>query len=304
MTTKPLVSILLLNYNNQGDTIDCIESLKEIEYSNYNILLVDNSSNDDSAKQFKHKYRDIEIVVTPENLGYTGGINYGLKILSNTDTDYILIINNDTLVEKDFLCYMVEGMELNKNAAAACCTILEEHERSTLWYAGGKMIGWRGLAVHNFKGKNLEIISGKETSYTQFVTGCLILLRKSELEKIGFEDERFFMYLDDIEYSQRMVNKGYELLYIPKAKIYHKVLGEKESPFKLYYSVRNRLLLIKTAFKGCVLQTAYVYFILVISLKLLYWKIKKPEFYSAAKQGLKDYFDENFGRGNGFLFYK
>jgi GT2 family glycosyltransferase len=109
------------------------------------------------------------------------------------------------------------------------------------------------------------------------------------------------MYLDDIELSARILWKGYDLLYVPKAIIYHKVLGEKESAFKVYYSARNRLLLIKTAFRGLSKFIAAGYFLAVIMGKLLVWRFTNSGFYKAASYGLKDFFAGRFYEGRGIV---
>ena len=292
----------MLNYNKWQDTVDCINSLKAIDYQNYKILLVDNGSTNDSFSILSERLSDVEITKIDENAGYTGGVNFGLEILLKRKSDYILVLNNDTLVEKTFLSLLVEGMEKNKNAAAACSTILTEHNRNEIWYASGKVIKWRGLAVHTDKGKDFDVEKYPPYVKTEFITGCLMLLRTDYLSQIGLENDKIFLYLDDIEYSLRIRRKGFELLYIPRSIIYHKVLGEKENNYKLYYSVRNRLLLIKIAFTGFPRIIAYLYFLLVILLKIAIWRFTNKDFFNAAKTGLVDYLKQNFYKGSGGTF--
>ena len=300
--SEPSVSILLLNFNRAKDTLECVESLRKINYKNYQILIVDNCSTDDSYIKIKNKIQNEELLQSGENLGYTGGVNFGIKYLYKKNPDYILILNNDTLVNKFFLNELVDSLEKNKIAAAASGTILCEHNRKEIWYASGKVIPWRGLAVHTSKGEKYAFTK-TNIEETNFISGCMILLRASLLDNIGLEDERFFMYLDDIEFSLRIIKKGYLLLYVPKAIIYHKVLGEKENAFKYYYSVRNRLLLISIAFNGFYKIIAKIYFVVVITGKIFIWRLSNPNFYKAAKAGLRDYFSRNFYKGNGSLFY-
>lgn len=299
---EPLVWILILNFNKWQDTIDCIDSLKGIEYHNYRILVIENGSTNDSFDILSEKLKGVEIVRIKKNAGYTGGINFGLEILLKRQSDYILLLNNDTLVEKDFLSILVNEIEKNKNAAAACSTILTEHNRKEIWYASGKIIKWRGLAVHVDKGKEFNSNFYQPAIRTEFITGCLMLLKTKYLSDIGLENDKIFLYLDDIEYSIRIRKKGYELLYVPKSIIYHKVLGEKENTYKLYYSVRNRLLLISIAFEGLSKLIAYLYYIIVILYKLSLWRLTNKAFYKAAKMGLTDYLKKNFYKGNGDMF--
>jgi len=303
---EPFVWILILNYNKWQDTIECINSIKKTTYKNYRILIVDNASQNNSLAILNKELSDIEIVGIKENTGYTGGNNCGIKIIMKRKADYILILNNDTIVEKDFLWPLVNCMEINKNAGAACGTILTEHNRKEIWYASGKIIKWRGLATHTNKGKEFELskYAQVQCSKTGFITGCMMLLRTSFLPEIGLLNEEMFLYLDDIEYSIRIKSKGYELFYVPQSIIYHKVLGEKESAFKLYYSVRNRFLLIRVAFKGINKIIASIYFTAVILYKLFIWRFSNRKFYYAAKIGFIDYLKKNFYKGKGEMFFK
>ncbi|WKZ70507.1 MAG: glycosyltransferase family 2 protein [Melioribacteraceae bacterium] len=299
----PLVYILILNYNRYQDTIECVDSIKAVNYKNYKLLIVDNSSTDNSYERLIKYYPEYEILKTDSNLGYTGGINFGLNILLSRNSEYILILNNDTVVDKNFLCELVKGFNKQGNIGAACGTILCEHNRNEIWYAGGKIHKYRGLASHNYKG---EFFSGKFKKLgcqkTEFITGCMLFLKTSVLRKVGNEDNRFFMYLDDIEFSIRIRKNGYELFYIPNSIIYHKVIGEKESPFKLYYSVRNRLLLINSSFVNPGKTISKIYFMTVILLKLFVWRFTNKRFFQSAKAGLFDYYKRNFGMGRGLQY--
>lgn len=121
------------------------------------------------------------------------------------------------------------------------------------------------------------------------------------IDVVGLEDERFFLYLDDIELSARILRKGFGLLYVPRVVIYHKVVGERDSPFQLYYSVRNRFLTIAVGFRGFTKVVAMIYFCVVISGKTLVWLFMKPAFFKAATYGLVDFFRGNLYEGWGFV---
>lgn len=290
---EPLVAILLLNYRNWQDTVACVESIQRIIYNNYSILIVDNGSPNKSVSEMCSRLKDIQIVETGRNLGFTGGVNFAIRHALALKPKYILNLNPDTVVEPQFLSCLVGALEENSEAAIACGTIYHLSDKSSIWYAGGKLIPWRGLAVHF---KSLRFSKPYAVS---FVTGCMTLLRVDALATIGLQDERFFMYLDDIEYSARVQRHGFQLLYVPHAVIYHRQEQNEESAFKLYYSVRNRLLLIDSAFSSVAQGIARVYFLLVITSKLIAWRIAKPTMYKAALQGLQDYFVKNLGEGRG-----
>ncbi len=299
MASRGFVSIVVLNFNRARDTVECVESLQKMLYRTYRILVVDNYSTDDSFDLLQKLLSNVELVRTRANLGYTGGINFGIKHVLDDGPEYVLLLNNDAVVEPDFLDILVAAMEEEKKAAAACGTIYCHHDKTRVWYAGGRFIPWRGLAVHDERNAVIAPEKLNGIRHVSFITGCLMLLRVSYLKDIGGEDERFFMYLDDIELSARIRSRGYDLLYVPKAIIFHKVEGEKESAFKLYYSVRNRLMLIKTSVTGYTKIVAYLYFLMVISTKLFFWFFFNEKFFHAAFDGLHDYFSNNLYMGRG-----
>jgi len=297
------VVIVILNYCRWKETIDCINSLKQCNYPNFEVLIVDNASKDDSEQKIRDAFSEIELIQAEKNLGYTGGVNVGIREALKKNADFILLLNEDTLATANFLGELVKAMEENPSAAVACGTIYHHPETSHLWYAGGELIPWRGLATHY---TSLPLSrNGLRPNYLKvsFVTGCMMLIRCSVINKIGLKDERFFMSLEDIEYSARIINLGYDLLYVPESVIYHRIPVNYESMFNLYYSVRNRLLLIDTAFSPVMKYVARFYFLSVIFCKLILWKFLKPKYFKVARSALKDYFAKRFYEGRGVEEY-
>jgi len=298
-SSTPLVWIILLNYNRAEDTLSCVASLKRVRYPNFRLLVVDNCSTDDSYARLNPLLSGTEFIKTDENLGYTGGMNYAIKHLLPYNPDFVLLLNNDTIVDPDFLTQLVTASVEHPTAAVACGTILCEHDRSLVWYASGNYIPWRAYASHNHIWEHYSPKDYPVPVVTEFVTGCMLLLKMEHCKEIGFEDERYFMYLDDMEYSTRVRSRGFSLLYVPASIIYHKVLDEFERPFKLYYTIRNRMLFMRTYRTGVGGLVTWTYFFSVMTLKLIYWRMKKPKLFHAALHGMKDYFRGNFYRGSG-----
>jgi len=181
--------------------------------------------------------------------------------------------------------------------------ILAEHNRDTIWFAGGKLVLWKGSAVHLGKGKSFKNYLHSGVKNVDFLSGCMVLFRASLLNTIGFEDERYFMYLDDIELSERIIRKGFKLLFTPNAVIYHKVISEREHPLKYYYSIRNRLLLIKETNKYPLVVLSYLFLFLILSVKLIKWKFTNRSFYKATLFGIIDYFNNKFYEGRGIEYF-
>jgi len=299
---RPSVTAVVLNYDLTDDTLACVRSLQEATYDRLRILVVDNASPGGAEDRLRRELPGVEIRGTGRNLGYTGGINTGFRLALAQPADYLLALNPDTEVDPGFLEPLVDAMEADPGAAIAGGTIYSHHDRARVWYAGGRLVPWRGLAVHLHKGEILEAAAFGEPQPVSFVTGCLALHRASLLPRIGGQDERFFLYLDDIELSARVLRKGYRLLYVPRSVVYHRVLGERESLLKVYYSVRNRLLLIDTAFEGPVRHVARLYFLAAIATKLALWSVARRPFFEAARTGLADYRRGVLHEGQGLRF--
>lgn len=301
---NPSVTAIILNYDLTEDTLACVRSLQRAAYDRLRILVVDNDSPDGGEERLRRGLPGVEVRGTGGNLGYTGGINAGFRFALEQPTDYLLVLNPDTEVDPGFLAPLVDAMEKDPSAAIAGGTIYAHHEPERVWYAGGRLVPWRGLAVHEGKGKRLEPAALGGPREVSFVTGCLALHRASLRPRIGDQDERFFLYLDDVELSARVRRRGYRLLYVPRSIVYHRVLGERESRLKLYYSVRNRLLLADTAFDAPARHVARAYFLAAIASKLAVWSLVRRPFFEAARAGLEDYRRGRFGEGRGVRCFR
>lgn len=287
----PKVYIILLNYNGYIDTIDCISSLKLLEYDNYEIVIVDNNSTDDSEIYISKfiKYNDkVHLINAEKNLGFSGGNNLGIKYALKHEADYICLLNNDTTVEPNFLSELVKEMELDSNIGICAGKILYYDNKNRIWSAGGYIDEIKSLGCHY--GMD-EYDNGKfdEKRQVNFLTGCVQLIRKDVLESVGFYDEDYFLYMEDVDFCYKTLNNGYKLMYIPNSKIYHKVsssTGGDNSPLFLYYITRNRLLFAKKNYKDMVkLLKTYIFFII----KIFIDSLRKKKKYKYVLMGAKDF---------------
>ncbi len=243
----PKVSIVILNWDGKKDTAVCLESLKKITYPNYHIILVDNGSHDDSSTYFKKNYAYVSLITIKENIGFTGGNNVGMKEALKQNADYVLMLNNDTVVEPVFLNKLVEAAEEDKITGIFGPKILYYSKPYKIWSAGGNFIPFIGKArtigINEEDGEQYD--QKKEVAW---VTGCAMFIRRSVLEKIGLLEEKYFSNYEDIDFCLTAKKKGFKILYVPKAIIYHKIAkdwGGLDSPLYIYYQVRNNLLFIK-----------------------------------------------------------
>lgn len=236
------VYVIVLNWNGKEDTLDCLKSLRSTNYENYKVVLVDNGSEDDSVAAVRQNFPEVEIVETGKNLGFAGGNNVGMEYAIKQGADYLFLINNDTNVHPDYLKELVEVAESDPKIGAAGSKIYYYSEPERIWWAGGK-VNW----LKN-KGEHIgldEMDKGQydETREVDYMTGCALLVKREVVEKIGVLEDDYFLYYEDTDYSLRIKNAGYKVVYVPKSKIYHKVSRSTKpgSPSYIYYHTRNGL---------------------------------------------------------------
>lgn len=268
---SPKVYILILNWNNPKDTINCLESLYRITYPTYQVVLIDNGSTDDSieriaswgrenAKDILTLSREVAasgkiftdkaweelpsekkllIIKNSENLGFAAGNNVGIRYGLSADTDYILLLNNDTIVSPGFLNYLVETAGSDGNTGIVGAKIYDLTERNRVQYAGGHVSNIRCMGISEGSGENDEgqFEGIKDTS---FITGCCMLINISVFETVGLLPEEYFMYFEDADFCTSVGQAGFLLKVDMRAKIYHKTGGL--TPFNVFYRERNRLI--------------------------------------------------------------
>lgn len=243
--TKPLVSIILINYNGSADTIECVESLSKVTYDNVKIIVVDNASTDNSLEVLKQNldHESVIVVESPENNGFSAGNNIGIIEARKLNSDYMLILNNDTLVEPGFIEPLLDVFESDDEVGCVISKILFASEPDKIWYAGGTYNPWFCRADHvayNQADDKVEVVEPVE-----FASGCCMLLSDNAIKNTGFMDEDYFLYVEDTEYSLRLKKAGYKLMYTSNSVIYHKVSATTTagSDLSQYYTIRNTLYL-------------------------------------------------------------
>lgn len=251
---QPSVAIILINWNSFKFTNDCLISLSKADYENKRVIVVDNDSQDNSLSELKSLHDWVDYVENNDNLGFTGGNNEGIKYALEKDFDYILLLNNDTIVEPDFLSELIPFFQ-DPVVGAVQPKILYEHDRDLLWNAGGTF--HKIFTVSRTIGENKrdsEIYSiDREIDW---ITGCAFMVRADIIRKVGLtSDVYFYGCYDDVDWSIRIREAGYKLLYSPKSVIYHAVGMAMKStspngegvlkPFFHYLANRNHLFLIR-----------------------------------------------------------
>ena len=277
---NPKIVVVILNWNGSEDTLECLESLRQIAYSNYSIIIVDNASSDDSLERirkycrgeivvkssfFKYSrrnkpvetieytkeesektelnFRDITLIKNDKNYGFAEGNNIGIRYgLNNLDLDYILLLNNDTVVDHNFLGELIKISESNPHIGFV--------SPKTYYYDFNNkqnVINFAGGSLNMFKGQSQsigvnEVDNGQydQIKTVEYGEGSCLLIKREVLEKIGLFDTKYFAYWEEADLCTRGNKAGYMSVYVPKAKIWHKVSASTDDPTKLYYYTRNK----------------------------------------------------------------
>lgn len=265
------IGVILVNYNGKLYNEECIESIKKSKYNNYHIYVVDNASTDNSIEILEEKFaNDITIIKNNDNLGFSIANNIGITRALEEQCEYVLLLNNDTIIDSDMISSMMEVALENLNSIVSP-KIYYYDNKDIIWSAGGTVEWNKGLPIqYGIDEKENEQYSTEKK--IQFATGCCILISKMIINKIGMLSDEYFLYYEDTDYSAKAINSGVDIMYCPKAKVYHKVsasTGGQNSRLVIYYMTRNRLIFNKKYNKKYFY--ANIYFYLTFMIKSIFW---------------------------------
>lgn len=255
------IFIVILNYNCKLDIIDCLKPLiQSLPVSRQSsIIIVDNASIDGSVQLIKQKFPRLKIIENKKNLGFAAGNNIGIKYALKNGAEYVLLLNPDTIVKKGFL------KPLLKNPADIVAPVIKfKREKEWIYDFGGKINWCLGRSYH------LETKSQKLNLAIDYVSGCAMLIRKQVFEKIGFLDERFFLYFEDADFCLRARKAGFKIAVEPKSIISHKLReGKRKSWLQIYHLLRSNLIFINRHISFWRKPLAYLYWWTLLSKLLL-----------------------------------
>lgn len=232
--TWPTVGVVILNWNNYEDTAECLQSLNAVDYPEMSVYVADNGSTDGSAERLAEEFEGPEFLFNGENLGFAAGCNPAIERALADGADYVLLLNNDAVVEPSFLTPLVETAETNDNVAAVGGVILDES--GDVSSAGGEFSPTLVKLSH-------ETDPGDEVYETGFISGAMLLLPREFIQLIDGLNEAYFFGMEDEELAWEARRRGLRLLIDPRSRIHHDggASATKRSPFRYYHDARNRL---------------------------------------------------------------
>lgn len=258
--TYPKIAIIILNWNGKEDTIECLESLKHITYPNYEILLVDNGSTDGSVECLRERYPEMEIIENGENLGFAEGNNVAIRKAMENNTDYLLLLNNDTIVDSNFLTELVQAAESSHEIGIIGPKIYFYNDITRIQSIGGLVNRYTGRTP--LIGCNINDVGQfDEKRDVDYVSGCALLIKTSVIEKIGVLCSDYFAYYEEVEWCIQAKKYGYRVVNVPTAHIWHKeAVTSKRSNSYTYLYTRNRFIFLKRNVNYLQRMTAIIFF--------------------------------------------
>ena len=248
----PFVSVVMPNWNGKDDTLECLDSLRNLNYSKdrIEIIIVDNGSKDGSPETIKEKFSEmkqdgffsLKLIELPENIGAPAAINRGIKN-AHSDYDYIFKIDNDVIFDNESLNELVKASEKDERVGIAGGKVYFFENRKLIQSAGGKINLWRGWAM-TIGYKEMDVGQYEKVQEVDWICGASMLLKKKIVKEIGLFDDIYFVYYDETDFAIRTKRARYKVLYIPYAIIWHKlsVAVQKIRNLSLHYMTRNRII--------------------------------------------------------------
>ncbi|SMG41922.1 hypothetical protein SAMN05661096_02837 [Marivirga sericea] len=259
----PLVSIISVHFNNLKVTEEFIKSILQIDYTHVEIFIVDNGSLSEPIAPLIEQYPEIKFIISESNLGFAGGNNLAIK---EAKGELLLFINNDTEVETDFMNPLVKHFAENPNVGMVC-PLIKYFNTNIIQYAGNS-------AISNFTGRSSRIGFKEEdlgqyngAFRTEMIDGAAVLVKKEVIDAIGLMPEVFFLYYEEIDWCTQAKDAGYEIWVNGNSVVYHKesMSVGKNSPFKLYYMTRNRVLFLRRNTRG-IQKVSWMLFIMFFTI--------------------------------------
>ena len=318
MNQKPKVSIILLNHNNLRDTKECLESLKDIDYPNFEVILVDNNSQEEFFDEIKNNFSNVRIFRLKENRGFAAGNNFGIKVALEGKADYVLLLNNDTLVAPDFLSRLVETFERppsrmrdlqgreyshiqSKQIGVIGPKIYFASNPQKIWFIGGQIKRAFSRGIHIRYDSYDKGNTSQLPFIVDYISGCCMLVSSRVIKEVGLMREDFFLYYEDVDWCFRMRQKSFLVVSEPRSVIWHKVsrTTKEGSPFFTYYLVRNGFLFAKEWAGGINKFAAYLLSVAIFLYqipKLLHSRKRKVAL--SVIRAILDFWKDRRGRRN------
>ena len=250
-------------------------------------------------------FPDIILSSTRRNLGFAGGNNVGIRYALDHEADYVLLLNNDTVAQNDFIGPLLKVAENDEEVGIVGGKINYHDAPDRVWFGGGRMSLWRAGGYHMGFNQIDDPRAFRGTVNASFVTGCLMLIKKEVLERVGLFDEDYFAYLEDLDFCYRVMRGGWRLKVNRDVRILHKVGGSQRrtggpSTSEIYYGTRNRLYFASKHLSPSEKAAFFPYFFLGRLIRMAQWRTSgKRSLSRAVYEGWRDFKKGQMGMRKG-----
>lgn len=261
------IYVIVVNWNNADDTLRCLQSLSKVNVPRVRVMVVDNGSTDNSVEIIRQRFPQYAILELKENRGFGGGCNAAHRLAMSEGADYVVFLNNDTVVDPGFLEPLIAPLRERTDVAMTVPRIYYMTFPDRIWYAGGEVnlltgrVAHRGIREHD--GDRFALPA--ETGYA---TGCCFTMRAVDYGNAGGFDPAFRMYGEDVDLSLRIRRTGSTILYVPSSKVWHRVSASGRGELDLLKLWRKNLSMLRLFFKHGAL-TGILFYLLLAPFRLV-----------------------------------
>lgn len=298
------IFVSIINFNGSANTFDCLASLEQLSMKSFKttVIVIDNGSEQINLSKVAFKHFTLRYIRNKSNLGFSGGHNGSIRYALDNGADHVLVLNNDTIIDKSLIEELLNVAEKDKNIGIVVPKIYfasgyefhkdrykKENLGKVFWYAGGEM-DWKNVIGYHRGVDEVDRGQYDLVEETDFASGCCMLVKREAFEKVGFFDEKFFLYYEDSDLCEKVRKAGYSIMYSPKAILWHKNAGSaggSGSELQDYYITRNRMLF---GFRYAPFRSKLALFkeSLNLLLKGRHWQ----------RKGILDFYLGRFGKGS------
>lgn len=271
--SKPAVGVVIVNWNLKDSLRETLKSFRKVNYPDLQIVVSDNASSDGSQDMVRAEFPEVHLLTREKGLGYAKGASIGLEYLTD-QTKYIFSTTNDVEVDPEMISRLVEYAEKNPDAGVVGTKILFYDRPDVIWHAGGRINPLHGHPRH-IGWERKDHPRYDHVRECDYVTGCGFLLRSEALKKAGYFKEDLVFYAEDAELCYRIRENGYRIMFLPSARMWHKVETTlaKNRAVQLQYSTRNSLYLLQRHRVGWYPLSLWVYIFAVCPVKMAFFAI-------------------------------
>jgi len=237
---EPAWYVIVLSWNGREDTERCLEALAKVTEPPVRVVCVDNGSTDGSVEAVRDRHPDVHLIENGRNLGFSGGCNVGIRWALSQGAEWVVLVNNDAVVARDAIVGFAAAAEQHPEAGMMAGKLYLADPPDRIWYAGQRFLAWLGYSGrHRGEGRR-DGPRYDRIRPTDRANGALMAVSRAAIEEIGLLDEELFAYVEDVDWSLRARGAGFEVLFVPGARAWHRVgASTAGAAHNSYYGTRN-----------------------------------------------------------------